>query len=42
MLYEIEINEGCSPEDLLQALGTLELKVLWVTDGDVPQEEGTF
>jgi hypothetical protein len=42
MLYEIKINEGFSPENLLQALGTLELKVLRVTDGDVPQEEGTF
>jgi hypothetical protein len=38
-LWEIETDEGFSLEDLLQALGRLELDALGrVTHGDVPQE----
>jgi hypothetical protein len=39
MLYEIETDEGFTLEDLLQALGRLELKACGrVTHGDVPRE----
>jgi hypothetical protein len=37
MLYEIETDTGFTLEDLLQALGRLELQALgWVNHGDVP------
>jgi hypothetical protein len=37
MLYQVDTAEGFSLEDLLQALGRLELKALgWVKHGDVP------
>ena len=38
-LWEIETDEGFSLEDLMQALGRLELQALgWVKHGDVPRE----
>jgi hypothetical protein len=38
-LYAVETEEGFSLEDLMQALGRLELQALgWVKHGDVPQE----
>jgi hypothetical protein len=41
-LYEIETDEGFSLDDLMQALGRLELNALGrVTHGDVPQGEHT-
>jgi len=39
-LWEIETDEGFSLEDLMQALGRLELSALgWVKHGDVPHGE---
>jgi hypothetical protein len=38
-LYEIETDEGFSLEDLMQALGRLELRALgYVKYGDVPPQ----
>jgi hypothetical protein len=42
MLNEVETDEGFGLEDLMQALGRLELQALGrVTHGDVPQGEHT-